>query len=314
MPHPTTWTRAFAHVDPARLDAQIGAFFAHLRTLGSARQGDLVLSIDGKTLRGTIPSGQRQGVHLVAAYLPQVGFVLAQVAVEKKANELRAVPKLLAQLDIQGMVVTGDALLAQRKLSAQIVAAGGDYLWTVKGNQAGLSDEIAWLFATLREGEREADFDWRRGHAVRAGHGRVEVREILVSRALKSSSDWPGLEQVFQITTRTRYSNGKQTQSVRYGVTSLTVTQASPARLLELTLAHWGIEGGLHQKRDVSLREDRGQTRKGHAAHVLASLNNVVIGLAAHIGEPNMAQAQRGFAYRFEKRMHYYNFQHGLAA
>jgi hypothetical protein len=129
----------------------------------------------------------------------------------------------------------------------------------------------------------------------------VEVREIIASRALKTSSDWPGLEQVFQITTRTRYHTGKQTERVRYGVTSLTMAEASPARLLAVTLAHWGIEGGLHQKRDVSLREDRGQTRQGQAAHVLASLNNVVIGLAAYVGETNMAEAQRGFAYRFDK-------------
>src|SRR5262249_12298257 len=82
--------------------------------------------------------------------------------------------------------------------------------------------------------------------------------------------------------------------------------EASPGRLLRLTLAHWGIEGGLHQKRDVSLREDRGQVRTGNAAHVLASLNNVVVGLAAHLGEENLAEAQRGFGYRFDRALHYH--------
>lgn len=307
MPHHTTWTRAFARVDPVALDAQIGAFFAALRPLGPPRPGDIVRSIDGKTLRGTIPSGACQGVHLVAAYLPDLGFVLAQVEVEKKANELRAVPTLLAQLDLHGMVVTGDALYAQRKLSAQIVAEGGDYLWKVKGNQGGLRDEIAWLFAPLREGERAADFDWRVARLVTKGHGRLEERILTASRALKASSAWPGLEHVFQIETHTTYSNGKQTRSIHYGVTSLTVAQASPARLLALTLKHWGIEGGLHQRRDVSLGEDRSQVRRGNAAHVLASLNNVVIGLAAQVGEGNLAEAQRGFGYRFDKAMHYSN-------
>jgi len=307
MPHLTTWTRAFAPLDTAALDAAIGAFFADLRACGPHRPGDLVLSIDGKTLRGTIPAGAHRGVHLVAAYLPAAGFVLAQVAVDQKANELTAVPHLLAQLDLHGLVVTGDALFAQRALSAHIVATGGDYLWRVKSNQTGLRDEITWLFAPLRAGERETDFDWRRAREVIKGHGRLEEREIVASRALKSSSDWPGLEQVFQITTRVAYPDGRQREWVRYGVTSLAVAQASPARLLALTRAHWGIEGGLHQRRDVSLREDRSQTRTGQAAHVLASLNNAVIGVVAHSGAANLAATQRAFAYRFDKAMHYHN-------
>src|SRR5207253_10771222 len=122
MPHPTTWTRAFATVDTVALDAQIGAFFASLCPLGPQQPGDIVLTIDGKTLRGTIPSGASQGVHLVAAYLPHLGFVLAQVEVSKKANDLTAVPTLLAHVDLHGLVVTGDALFAQRKLSAQVAA------------------------------------------------------------------------------------------------------------------------------------------------------------------------------------------------
>lgn len=79
------------------------------------------LTIDGKTLRGTIPAGATQGVHLVAAYLPQAGCVLAEIAVGNEANELTVAPTLLASLDLQGLIVTGDALFAQRHLSAQIV-------------------------------------------------------------------------------------------------------------------------------------------------------------------------------------------------
>ena len=162
MPHPTTWTRAFATIDTDALDAAVGAFFNALRKSKPARRGDLVLNIDGKTLRGTIATGNKQGVHLVAAYLPAAGFVLAQVRVEKKSNEIKAAPLLLARLDLHGMVVTGDAMYAQRTLSAQVVGAGGDYLWRVKGNQGSLREEIAWLFAPLRAGERESDYDWRR--------------------------------------------------------------------------------------------------------------------------------------------------------
>src|SRR5262249_49989008 len=157
---------------------QMGAFFAAQRARQPSCQG-LQVTIDGKTLRGTIPAGSHQGVHLVAAYLPQQGCVLAELAVTGKANELTVAPKLLAHLDLQGMIVTGDALFAQRNLSAQIVAAGGDYLWTVKGNQPALRDDIAWLFEPLRAGEQAADYDWRTAKEVTTGHGRLEEREII---------------------------------------------------------------------------------------------------------------------------------------
>jgi hypothetical protein len=241
MPHPTTWTRAFAPVDTTQLDIQIGAFFAQRRPLGPARPGDIVLSIDGKTLRGTIPAGASHGVHLVAAYLPSVGCVLAELAVTRKANELTVAPTLLAWLDLQGLVVTGDALFAQRALSAQIVAAGGEYVWTVKGNQPALRDDIAWLFAPLRPGEQAAAFGWRTGQVVSKEHGRLEERAIVVSAALVGYSDWPGLAQVFQLTVRRTTRRGTS-ESVRYGVTSLTAEEASPERLIALTRGHWGID------------------------------------------------------------------------
>ncbi len=158
MPHPTTWTRLFAALDVAALERCVAAFFtAQVARLAPAR--GLQLTLDGKTLRGTIPAGSTQGVHLVAAYLPSVGCVLAELAVSSKASELTVAPTLLAQLDLAGRVVTGDALFAQRNLSAQIVMAGGDYLWTVKANQPALLDEIRWLFAPLQAGEQAGDWD-----------------------------------------------------------------------------------------------------------------------------------------------------------
>jgi predicted transposase YbfD/YdcC len=304
LPHPTSWSRIFAHsLDPAQLEQVAASFFKRHLAQAPAKRGNIQLNIDGKSLRGTIPAGSKQGVHLVAAYLPRQGVVLAQLAVSHKANELTVVPTLLGQIELHGVVVSGDAIFAQRKLSAQVVEAGGDYIWTVKGNQESLRDDIAWLFAPLREGERAEEFDWRTVQEVRKGHGRIEEREITVSRMLKGYSDWPYVEQVFKLRV-VRTEKGKTTQSVRYGVTSLPAQVASPRRLLELMREHWGIEGGLHQRRDVSLEEDRSQVRLGQAPRVLASLNNIVIGLVLQAGEQNLAEVQRAFAYRFDKALH----------
>jgi predicted transposase YbfD/YdcC len=85
-------------------------------------------------------------VHLLAAYLPEQGVVLLQVAVDGKENEIVTVPVLLAQLELTGMLITGDAMFTQRALSIQIVEAGGDYLWMVKENQPTLRSDIELLF------------------------------------------------------------------------------------------------------------------------------------------------------------------------
>jgi predicted transposase YbfD/YdcC len=84
-------------------------------------------------------------VHLLAAYVPKQGVVLAQMQVNGAFDEPTQAPKLLACLDLRGMVVSGDALVAHQNLSLLIVQAHGDYLWVVKANQGDLYDEIQTL-------------------------------------------------------------------------------------------------------------------------------------------------------------------------
>lgn len=313
LPHPTTWSRIFGTaLDPHTLDQAVGEFFAQLceRSIRKKRKyrAGLALTIDGKTLRGTIPVGCTRGVHLVAAYLPDVGVVLAQLEVEEKANELVVAPTLLAQLDLSGVVVTGDAMFTQRNLSAQIVKANGDYLWKVKENQPDLLDDIKTLFDPPPLSKSEAPgsdmpADLLGASTLDKGHGRIEERQIWVSSALKEYSDWPAMEQVFKLKCRVIDGLGQISEAVHYGVTSLPRKAASPQRLLQLVRGHWGIENGLHYRRDVSLQEDGSQVRMGQAPHVLASLNNVVVGIAAHHGQTKLPSAQRAFAYRLERAL-----------
>lgn len=264
MPHPSTWSRLLAHaIDPLALTQQLRAFFAtaYQTNLVPAR-GSLVVAVDGKTLRGTIPAGHTHGVHLVAAYHPETGIVLAQVAVDQKANEIVAMPIVVATLDLHGVVVVGDALQTQRGLSIQIVEGGGDYLWLVKDNQKTLLADIEQLFRPLAAlpGTCDDPSDFRTARTVTKGHGRLEERTIMASSMLEEYSDWPYVAQVFKLERRVRRRVdgrwGKVTSEVRYGVTSLPTTVASAERLLALVRAEWGIENSLHYRRDVTLRED----------------------------------------------------------
>jgi predicted transposase YbfD/YdcC len=238
----------------------------------------------------------------LAAYLPEEGIVLMQVAAGEKENEIRVAPELLKCLDLRGKVVAGDAMHTQRPLSIQILEAGGEYLWLAKDNQPTLKEDIEDLFTANNRtvlGGRVPN-DVRTYRTVDKGHGRQESRKITVSSELKGYSDWPGLEQVFRLERRRiDIRSGKEEREIVYGLTSLEAVEASPQRLLYLIRAYWGIENGLHHRRDVTFAEDRCRLTKGHAGRVMATLNNLVIGLLRQAGVTNIAQARRRFDANF---------------
>lgn len=303
MPHPTTWTRVFGHAAAIEaLEQAVATLSAPPSTAEVPARGSIVLNLDGKALRGTIPLGQTAGVHLLAAYQAEVGSVRAQVAVERKTNEIGAAPAVLHQLDLTGVVVTGDAMFAQRGLSTQIVEAGGDYFWWVKENQPGLLAELMLLFdqECVTAGWSAPPVDFTHAQSVDKGHGRLEVRTLTTSSMLAEYSDWPYLVQAVKVERR-RITKLKQTHEVAYGITSLPSAEAAAGRLLVIGRAHWGIENGLHYRRDVTLGEDGSQVRCGQAPEVLAALNNLVCSLVVGAGVRNLAEFQRSCARQLDQ-------------
>lgn len=292
-PHHNTYRRILADaILPGELDGAIGAFFRELPQVGRS----ILVSIDGKTVRGTIDAEEPGGTHLLVAYLPAEGIVLLQLPTGHKENEISLAPRLLRGIDLRGKIVSADAMHTQRELSAQIIEAGGEYLFWVKGNQPTLKEEIELLFSAddrTVEGGR-VGHDFKTARRVSKGHGRREVRELTVSAELSGYSDWPGLHQVFRLyRERINIKTGERQEQTVYGLTSLSPSQACPARLLELTRTYWGVENGLHYRRDVTFREDATRLTKGQAGHVMAALNNLVIGLLRLAGFTNLAAARR---------------------
>lgn len=294
-PVDTTYSRALANaVDAQELERVVHDFFARQPKAGQRVQ----LIVDGKELRGTIEAGHKHGIRLLAAFLPAEGWVLWQVQVARRENEISAAVQLLKTLDLRDKIVSGDAMFAQGKLSHTIVAAGGEYLWTVKTNQPELSGDIQTLFEPDRvtKGFSAPKKDLRTATTCEKNHGRLETRTLTASRELKAYLGWPYAEQVFRLERHfTRLKDGKRMHEIAYGITSLTSREASAQRLLDLVRAHWQIETGLHYRRDQTLREDWCQVRRGTAPHVLATLNNLVIGLVLRRGEHNLARMRRRF-------------------
>jgi len=293
MPHPNTYRRILQTIIAvSELAEVVESFLAQLPEADGAEH----YALDGKTLRGTRASGERQGMHLLAVYVPGSGLTLRQLEVGEKTNEIPIAQQALKSLDLQGKIVTGDALHTQRETSELIVEAGGDYLWLAKDNQERLKQDIEQLFEpeVYVKGFSPAPSDFRTFQQINKGHGRIEKRTLTVSSLLAETSNWPYLVQVFKLQRLITSLAGEVLRhEVVYGLTSLTATKASPRRLLSLQRRHWAIESELHYRRDVTLGEDACRCKSGTMAHSLAILNNLVLALLLRNRNPNAAHAQR---------------------
>lgn len=226
LPHQTTYERVLAGLDEEVFNAMIGAFFT-----SAASDTGWQIVLDGKVLRGTIPRGETQGTHLLAAYVPERGVVLMQVEVDGKANEQSTAPRLLEAIDLQGHVVTGDAMFTQRDLCEQIVEAGGDYIFPVKDNHPNMHKAIADVFmpAPVSPGHSRIPLPETAAQTVNQAHGRTEYRYLTASSQLNDYLNWPHLGQVFRVQRVVHYhQTGKITYEVLLGITSLTTDQLTP--------------------------------------------------------------------------------------
>ena len=279
MPHHSTYRRILAEVVCVEELEQISqTYLSGKKFFGK----QVLVAIDGKVLRGTLDAGQR-GTYLLAAYLPGEGIVLMEVAFAGKGREQEAAPRMLKSMDLREKVVMGDALHTQRDISTQIVEAGGEYIWLAKGNQPQLEDNIRLWFEPDVQPIPGMSFppkDFETAQATSKGHGRLEKRTLTVSSQLKDFLDWPYLEQVFKLERcSTSLKTGEIREQVVYGITSLAREEITPDKLLHMIRFYWGIENGLHYRRDVTLLEDHTRMTKGSMGQVMACINNLVLGI-----------------------------------
>lgn len=304
MPNHNTYRRILADViDEEEFEELAREHFKHSGEAGY----HVVVSMDGKMVRGTIDTEMSDGLCLLAVYLPGEGVTLAQVAIESKQNEISAAPNLLGYIDLRNKVVLGDALHTQRQISLQIGAANGNYLWVVKGNQPQLLQDLQDWFdteITLLPGMGCPPKDFRSATLTSKGHGRLEVRTLTTSSQLNDFLDWPFLQQVFKLERWvTVQKTGQTRHEIIYGITSLSAEEASPEQLLHMLRSYWGIENGLHYRRDVTLREDQTRFTKDSAAHIMSIINNIVLGIMAKTGYQSVPSARRYFAAHLEEAL-----------
>jgi predicted transposase YbfD/YdcC len=186
MPSHDTFERVFAALNPHALQA---CCLAWLRTVAGLAGLEHIehIAIDGKSVRGSA-GGKLGALHIVSAWATKAHVSLAQVAVDGKGNEITAIPKLLELLDLDGALVTIDAIGCQKSIAKKILDKGGDYVLVVKANQERLLSDIQQTVTKALDGELPAG-RVRQSVTSERGHGRTEERRCVIIEDVRGIRD-----------------------------------------------------------------------------------------------------------------------------
>jgi len=287
IPSLSTLRITFMLLDPTSLSHNFTQWVQDL-VVGGNLKG---ISIDGKAQRGTaLPDKSNSFIHMVSAWSADYGLTLGQMKVDGKSNEITAIPKLLDLINIEGTVITIDAMGTQKNIAEKIIDARADYILALKGNQSTLSDEVQLFFDQMfKHGDLTVDFHMF--EFKEEGKGRQEIRRVYTATELglldRYKPDWKGLSCVICIESETTIK-GKVSKERRYYISSLVTT---PQEIGLLIRGHWGIESA-HWILDVAFREDNQSARAGHIAENLSlirrmSLNCLKNEKTAKVGTAN---------------------------
>ena len=282
IPSHDTFERVFAEINPKEF---ANCFTAWSQALAKITDGAIV-AIDGKILRSSYrDSSKKSALHLVNIWCCSNGLSLGQIAVNKKSNEITAIPELIRLLDLNKKIVTIDAMGCQKEIAKDIRKAKADYVLALKGNQGLFHKNVkSFLDKGIEEGfKRECDFFETK---LEKDHGRIEKRlcysvpltdSDIEEKLFDNIRAWKDLKTVFVIESR-KYNvkTKKNTSKRRYYITSLSL---SAKELQDIVRSHWGIENNLHWVLDVVFKEDESRVRKDNAPQNLAMARKIALNL-----------------------------------
>lgn len=282
VPSHDTIGRLLALLNPRAFQSCFEAWLASLGQLESPtdepRDQREQITIDGKVLCRSHDHRRGLGpLFLVSAWSATRGISLGQLATADKSNEITAIPQLLANIQVAKAIITIDAAGCQRNIAEQIVAAGGDYVLALKGNQATLHEDVQTHFMQAMETDF-AGLKVRRHQEVSTAHGRHDTLtyyQLPLPESCTTGHRWRGLRTI-GVAIRISKTAGRETSDVRYYISSLPLGVKQFARLVR---NHWSIENTLHWCLDVTFREDESRVRDRIAANNLAWLKRFAISL-----------------------------------
>src|SRR5205807_1800445 len=245
VPRKDVFRRVLMALRPGAFQACFANWLNSLRATAAEATGvdQPILAVDGKTARRSHDRKKGLGaLHSVSVWASEFGLSLGQVACAEKSNEITAIPELLRLVDIQGTIVTIDAMGTQKGIAAQIVDGEADYVLALKGNQETLHQEVI-DYIDEQSKDDFAGCQARRHLTKETGHGREEIRSYVqmpVPKDLKTLGLWKGLTSI-GMATLVCDRDGKETTETRYYISSLAVGVKQFARAIR---SHWRIENG----------------------------------------------------------------------
>ena len=249
-----------------------------------------VIAIDGKTVRGMETKSrfkagtEVQSIHLVSAWATENQLVFAQVQTEEKSNEITAIPTLLEQIAIEGCIITIDAMGCQYEIADKIVKRKADYVFSLKGNQERLHEEVKEYWDMLDFEKPATQAKYIKFHSIsmhEEKHGRKDTRDYAVSDdvqwLVKLFPQWKTINSIGVVETTRDTGVGEAKSERRYFISSLGADEELFAHAVR---AHWGIENRLHYMLDVIYREDTNRVRKDNSPRTLSLIRKIGLTVA----------------------------------
>ena len=274
IPSHDTFGRVFSMLDPEAFER---CFLKWIQQIMSPQNRE-VIALDGKALRGSRDQYDGQdAIVMISAYSCKAGITMAQQAVPEDTNEIGRMPEILKLLALRECVVTMDSANCQTKNASLIVQEGGDYVFVVKENQAGLHEQLEKTFE---------DSDYSIAHpttheTIEKGHGRIERRHFTLIQHpdylnyFNRAGKWANMNSVLRV-ERERQLPDKTERTVHYYISSLKTDVVDIARCIR---SHWGIENRCHWILDVTFREDNSRVRVGFGPENFATLRHIALNL-----------------------------------
>jgi len=294
VPRKDVFRRVLSLLQPTAFQTCFSAWLCALKEQAAAASEieQPIYAVDGKTARRSHDRKRGLGaLHCVSVWASELGLSLGQVACEDKSNEITAIPELLKLVDIQGAIITIDAMGTQKAIAEQIIEQKADYVLALKGNQEKLHD------AVIEYLDRQFDNDFeginaRQHTTTETAHGRDETRcyvHLPVPEALPNQDQWRGLKSIGVVISAC-VRDGKETIERRYYISSLPVGVKCFARAVR---GHWSIENSCHWSLDMTFREDESRIRDRNLRENFAWLNRFLLSLLKQHPSKNSVVGKR---------------------